>query len=103
MRTLKKSLALLLTLATMFSLTATAAFNDESAINSDLVADVELLTALNILKGDTQGNFNPEKGITSAEAANMVYVLKMQGTDDGATGWEGTSTVTDPKWLGAER
>ena len=77
MRTLKKLLATTVALATMFSLTATAAFNDEAGINSDLVADVELLTALNIIKGDTQGNFNPEKTITRAEAAKMVYVLKM--------------------------
>ena len=56
MRTLKKLLATTVALATMFSLTATAAFNDEAGINSDLVADVELLTALNIIKGDTQGS-----------------------------------------------
>ncbi len=102
MRTLKKLLATTVALATMFSLTATAAFNDEAGINSDLVADVELLTALNIIKGDTQGNFNPEKTITRAEAAKMVYVLKMKGNDDGAAGWAGASTFTDTKWHWAE-
>ena len=102
MRTLKKLLATTVALATMFSLTAAAAFKDEAGINSDLVADVELLTALNIVKGDTQGNFNPDKTITRAEAAKMVYVLKMKGNDDGAKGWAGASTFTDTKWHWAE-
>lgn len=102
MRTLKKLLATTVVLATMFSLTATAAFKDEADINSDLIADVELLTALNVIKGDTQGNFNPEKTITRAEAAKMVYVLKMKGNDDGATGWAGASNFTDTKWHWAE-
>lgn len=102
MRTMKKMLALSVVLATLFSLTAFASFKDEQSIRSDLLADVELLTALNIIKGDTQGNFNPEKSITRAEAAKMIYVLKMKGVDDGAKGWAGASTFSDTRWHWAE-
>lgn len=102
MRTLKKMLAASVAAATMFSVTAFASFKDENAINSDLISDVELLTALKIIQGDTQGNFNPEKGITRAEAAKMIYVLKMKGNDDGAKGWSGTSVFSDTKWHWAE-
>ncbi len=102
MRTFQKVLASSVALATVLSLTASAAYKDEANIAGDLVADVELLGALNVIKGDTQGNFNPEKGITRAEAAKMIYVLKMKGNDDGAKGWAGASTFTDTKWHWAE-
>ncbi len=62
MRTFQKVLASSVALATVLSLTASAAYKDEANIAGELVADVELLGALNVIKDDTQGNFNPEKG-----------------------------------------
>ena len=50
MRTLKKVLALTVALATLFSLTAFAAFTDEESINENYVDAVNLLGALNATK-----------------------------------------------------
>jgi N-acetylmuramoyl-L-alanine amidase CwlA len=41
---------------------------------------IEDLSNLGILKGDTEGNFNPDKPITRAEIAVVIYrVLKLIG------------------------
>ena len=80
MRTLKKVLALTMAMAMAFSLMAFAAdFTDKSSIDPNLVDDVNLLVAVNIIKGYDTGDFKPAGTITRAEAAKMIYVLKWKG------------------------
>ncbi|WP_458862613.1 S-layer homology domain-containing protein [Acidaminobacterium chupaoyuni] len=95
MRTLKKVLALSLVCAMAFTMMAGATFKDQDKINSDLTNDVELMQALNVLKGDENGNLNPTDTVTREQAAKMIYVLKNGGTDDGATGWKGMNLFSD--------
>lgn len=101
MRTLKKVLALTIALATLFSLTAFAAYKDESVIASETMSAVNLVNSLKIMTGDTKGNFNPTATITRAEAAKMVYVVRTGGNTD-ATGWKGQNVFTDTKGHWAE-
>lgn len=95
MRTLKKVLALSLVCAMAFTMMAGATFKDQDKINADLTNDVELMQALNVLKGDENGNLNPTDTVTREQAAKMIYVLKNGGTDDGATGWKGMNLFSD--------
>lgn len=95
MRTLKKVLALSLVFAMAFTLMAGAAFKDQASIDSDLNDDITLMTALGVFQGDENGNFNPEQNVTRAQAAKMIYVLKNNGTDDGAAAFTGTSIYAD--------
>lgn len=95
MRTLKKVLALSLVFAMAFTLMAGAAYKDEDSINSSLRDDITLLEALGVFQGDENGNFNPEKNVTRAEAAKMIYVLKNNGVDDGAVAFQGVSKYSD--------
>ena len=95
MRTLKKVLALTVVLATLLSISAFAAFSDEESINENFVDAVNLLGALNVMTGDTEGTFRPTSTISRAEAAKMIYVIRNGGVDDKAEGWTGMSTFSD--------
>ena len=95
MRTLKKVLALTVVLATLLSISAFAAFSDEESINENFVDAVNLLGALNVMTGDTEGTFRPTDTISRAEAAKMIYVIRNGGVDDQAAGWTGMSTFSD--------
>ena len=95
MRTLKKVLALTVVLATLLSISAFAAFSDEESINENFVDAVNLLGALNVMTGDTEGTFRPNETISRAEAAKMIYVIRNGGVDDKAEGWTGMSTFSD--------
>ncbi len=52
--------------------TKTAAHKDLSQINSTYLPYVNLLDQLEIMQGDTAGNFNPTKSITRAEMAVVI-------------------------------
>ena len=95
MRTLKKVLALTVVLATLLSISAFAAFSDEESIDESFVDAVNLLGALNVMTGDTEGTFRPNDTIMRAEAAKMIYVIRNGGVDDQAAGWTGMSTFSD--------
>ena len=95
MRTLKKVLALTVVLATLLSISAFAAFSDEESINENFVDAVNLLGALNVMTGDTEGTFRPNDTISRAEAAKMIYVIRNGGVDDKAAGWTGMTTFSD--------
>ena len=95
MRTLKKVLALSLVFAMAFTLMAGAAYKDEDSIDSSLRDDITLMEALGVFQGDENGNFNPTNNVTRAEAAKMIYVLKNNGVDDGATAFQGVSKYSD--------
>ena len=100
MSTFKKVLALTLALAMVLSVSAFAgyskdAYKDSAAINEDCEEAVELMYALEIMKGDNNGNFNPEATITRAEIAKMIYVILNYGNDDQGVNYKGGKFFTD--------
>ncbi|MDY3617701.1 S-layer homology domain-containing protein [Agathobaculum sp.] len=81
MKNLKKVLALVLAFACAFTMFAGAAFTDSADINSNATEAVDTLSALGVIKGYTDGSFQPNGTITRAEAAKMLYVLRT-GSDN---------------------
>jgi len=99
MSMLKKLLAFTLALAMVLSVSAFAGYSadtyaDADKINGDCKNAVELLYALDIMKGDGK-NFNPEATVTRAEMAKMIYVVLNKGNDDGAKSYTGAKLFTD--------
>lgn len=92
MRNLKKVLALVIAFSMMLSVVAFAGYNDVEA-DADYAGAVELLSALDIIKGDDQGNFNPDNTITRAEMAAII--CRAKGLEDAATGAMGPTAFTD--------
>ena len=77
MSMIKKLLAITLALAMVLSVAAVAGYSAETYADADKIsADckdaVELLYALDIMKGQGNG-FNPEAAVTRAEMAKMIY------------------------------
>ena len=100
MSTLKKVLALTLALAMILSVSAFAGYKadtykDAASIDEDCEDAVELMYALEIMKGDTQGNFRPNDTITRAEVAKMIYVIKNYGKDDQAATYQDAKLFSD--------
>jgi len=100
MQTLKKVLALSLVFAFAFTMMAGATiFTDDSGI--DAQDQVDLVYALGIIKGYPDGSFGPEKTITRAEAAKMIYVIKT-GKDVGSDNYKNAanpfSDVASTHW-----
>ena len=100
MSKIKKLIALTLALAMVLSVSAFAGYKadtyvDAAAINADCESAVELMYALEIMKGDDKGQFRPEAGITRAEMAKIIYVILNYGNDDGATFYLGGNFFTD--------
>ena len=100
MSTFKKVLALTLALAMVLSVSAFAGYSkdtykDSAAINEDCEDAIELMYALDIMKGDNNGNFNPEATITRAEVAKMIYVILNYGDDDKAVNYTGAKIFSD--------
>ncbi len=92
MRNLKKVLALVLAFSMMFSVVAFANYADVDA-NADYAGAVELLSALDIIKGDDLGNFNPDNTITRAEYAAIV--CRALGLENAANGAKGATRFVD--------
>ena len=80
MRTLKKTLCLVLCLAMMAGLCvfASADFKDQDKIENEEA--VAVLTGIGVINGDDKGNFNPEGTLTRAEAT--VIITKLLGAAD---------------------
>ncbi len=100
MRTLKKTLALVLVLAMMFSLcvTASADFTDEDEIK--YVEAVEVMAALGVLEGNPDGSFNPKGTLTRAEAATII--VRLLDAEDLAVAAEATfADVAANHWAAA--
>lgn len=83
MKRLKRLLSMGVALTMALSMVAGAAFTDTEQLKASEAVD--MLTALNIIKGYPDGTFRPEAGVTRAEYAKMMYVLRNGGKDDGAT------------------
>ena len=100
MSTFKKLLALTLALAMVLSVSAFAGYKadtykDAAGIDEDCEDAIELLYALDIMKGDANGNFNPTATITRAEVAKMIYVILNYGKDDKAVTYTGAKMFSD--------
>lgn len=101
MSTLKKLLALTLALAMVLSVSVFAGYledkyQDAANINDGAKEAVEVLTALNIMKGvNAEGTFAPNEGIDRASVAKMIYVILNYGKDDGAKNYTNGNLYTD--------
>ena len=100
MSTFKKLLALTLALAMVLSVSVFAGYKadtykDAAGIDEDCEDAIELMYALEIMKGDTNGNFNPTATITRAEIAKMIYVILNYGKDDKAVNYTGAKLFSD--------
>ncbi len=85
MKNFRKVLALILVAATLFSFTAmasattAASYTDGDEVN--YVDAVDVLSAIGILNGYTDGSFKPTQNIERDEMAKMVAVLSNAGDD----------------------
>lgn len=92
MKNLKKVLALVLAFACAFTMFAGAAFTDAADIQQ--TEAVEMLSALGVINGYTDGSFKPNDTISRAEAAKMIYTI-WNGGNDNASAFAGKSVFTD--------
>ena len=106
MRNLKKILALVLALVMSLSLMATASagsFPDVADGNAYETA-IDVLAALDVFKGYKEdGTFRPEKTITRAEVATIIYRIATADVADEQnaiyTSWKKFSDVKDTDWF----
>ncbi len=92
MRNLKKVLALVVAFSMMLSVVAFAGYKDVPA-DAEYAGALELLSSLDIIKGDDLGNFNPDATITRAEMAAIV--CRAKGLESAANGAKGATVFTD--------
>jgi len=92
MRNLKKVLALVVAFSMMLSVVAFAGYKDVPA-DAEYAGALDLLSALEIIKGDDLGNFNPDATITRAEMAAIV--CRAKGLESAANGAKGATAFTD--------
>ncbi len=92
MRNLKKVLALVVAFSMMLSVVAFAGYKDVPA-DAEYAGALDLLSALEIIKGDDLGNFNPDATITRAEMAAIV--CRAKGLESAANGAKGATIFTD--------
>ena len=85
----KKVLALVLAFACAFTMFAGAAFTDSADIQQ--TEAVDMLTALGVIDGYEDGSFQPDKTVTRAEMAKMIYTIRNGGSDV-VTQYEGYTT-----------
>ncbi|MBQ7900769.1 MAG: S-layer homology domain-containing protein, partial [Clostridia bacterium] len=98
MKNLKKVLALVVALTMVFTTVAFASYPDVDA-SADYAGAVELLSALEILQGDDNGNFNPDNTITRAEFSAVVCrALGFEGSANGAKGATAFTDVAADHW-----
>ena len=87
MRTLKKSLCLVLALVFVLGLctigtnAAYANYTDLEDVTDEYMKAVEVLTGLRVINGYTDDSFGPQKEVTRAEAAAMICRM-MLGRED---------------------
>ena len=96
MSNLKKVLAMVLAVAMLLSMGLTAgagAFTDVKTTD-DYSRAINLLASLEVLKGFEDGTYNAAGTYTREQFAKILYVL-MNGKDDGAAMYSGTSPFAD--------
>ena len=87
----KRLIALSMAAACAATAFAGAAFTDQSSIKVDSKV-IDTLTEKNVIKGFEDGSFQPDKAVTRAEMAKMIYVLRTNGGTSAATYAEKMST-----------
>jgi len=93
---MKKIIALALALSMALSMVAFAGYTDAAEINADLAGDIELVGALGIMQGNTDGSFNPTGTLTRGEAATILYRLSSgKSTIDASWADASLTTLTD--------
>ena len=80
----KRLIALSMAAACAATAFAGAAFTDQSSIKVDSKV-IDTLTEKNVIKGFEDGSFQPDKAVTRAEMAKMIYVLRTNGGTDATT------------------
>lgn len=95
MNNLKKTVALVIAVAMVLSMGAISAFAayPDVANDASYAEAVNILSNLNVLKGDDQGNFNPDKTITRAEVATVI--VRILGMESAAQSSMGSTPFTD--------
>ena len=83
MKNLKKVLALVLVVATLmgFATVAGAKFSDDSSVTYKEA--VEVMAAIDVINGYTDGTFRPTANVTRAQMAKMVTFILNKGNDVG--------------------
>lgn len=80
MKKLKRIAALTLAAACAATVCAGAAFTDQSDIKVDSKV-IDTLVEKNVIKGYEDGSFKPDKTVSRAEMAKLIFVLRT-GSDD---------------------
>lgn len=93
MTNLKKVLVLVVAFAMMLTFGVSAASFQDVDPNASYAEAVSILSSLGLMIGDDQGNFNPDKTITRAEAATII--VRAKGLEDAAAGAKGATQFTD--------
>ncbi len=94
MKLRKRLIALTMAAACAATAFASAAFTDQSSIKVDSKV-IDTLTEKNVIKGFEDGSFQPDKAVTRAQMAKMMFVLRT-GSDDAAYyAKDMTDTFTD--------
>ncbi len=92
MKKLKRIAALTLAAACAATVCAGAAFTDQNDIKIDSKV-IDTLVEQNVIKGYEDGSFLPDKTVSRAEMAKMIYVLRTNGGTDATTYAEKMSTA----------
>ena len=97
MRTLKKTLSLVLAVVMLlgigvFSVSATN-MKDDATIGSYYREAVEIVVAVDAMQGDENGNLNPQKELTRAEGAVLIARLSGVREEGGKTPFQDTDAV----------
>ena len=93
---MKKIIALALALSMALSMVAFAGYTDAAEINQDLQADIDLVGALGLMQGNTDGSFNPTGYLKRGEAAVIIYRLHSgKSTIDASWGDASLSNFSD--------
>ena len=99
MRNLKRALSLALAsvmLLGMMVVGSSAAFTDQADVNN--TESVALVNGLEIMVGNPDGSFAPDKVVTRAEAAVIIAKI-LHGSDINPSNFAGTGKFTDvPAW-----
>lgn len=84
MKLRKRLIALTMAAACAATAFAGAAYTDQNSIKVDSKV-LDTLTVKNVIKGYEDGSFQPDKPVTRAEMAKMLFVLRTEGSTDAST------------------
>ena len=94
MKLRKRLIALTMAAACAATAFAGAAYTDQSSIKVDSKV-IDTLTEKNVIKGFEDGSFQPDKAVTRAQMAKMMFVLRTGSDDASYYAKDMTDTFTD--------